>query len=576
MLILGYNCHVFDSAACIFRNGKIVAAVQEERLSRQKGTGAFPKQSISYCLKAARAEIDDLDHVAYYWDPFHGFYKRLNQIAWSLPQSLNFWNSHADKWLAMTMAQREITKNFPGTSKQTRFQFHNVRHHVAHAASAFYPSPYDEAAILIMDGSGEIESTTLAMGEDKRIEILESANFPNSLGYVYVALTDYLGFKPDSDEYKVMGLSSLGRNSEAYDKFKQIIQLRPKGLYQVDLNYFNFHKGIRNPWVSKKFIGVFGPQRKTQESISPLHMNIAWALQKRFEDVVKHSTDYLYQRTGKKKLVLGGGCALNCVVNGKLVASSPFKNIWVNPAPNDSGTGLGAALWIQGQLTGRRPEYRLENAYLGPEYSLRKIKADLQKFRLPIRQIETRTLVREIALRLSRGEIVGWYQGRSEFGPRALGNRSILADPRRADIKDKINRLIKHRENFRPFAPAVLAESAHHYFENSRSMPFMTFVLKVKKAKEKVIPAVVHSDSTARVQTVDKNSNPRFYNLIQEFQKVTGVPVLLNTSFNDQGEPIVDSPVDAIRSFAATNLDVLVMGNYLVYKEDLSCAAFLE
>lgn len=570
MLILGFNCYVFDSAACILRDGKLIAAAQEERFCRRKGTGEFPKNAIQFCLDEAGVTIDDLDHVGFYWQPYHGFHKRIAQLISVIPYSLNFWGSHYSKWTSLVRAEGELRKQFPSARlSKSRFEFHRVRHHLAHAAGSFFVSPYEKAAIMVFDGSGEIHSTSLLMGEGNRIQTLKSVQFPHSMGYVYVALTHYLGFKPDSDEYKVMALASMGEESQFYETFKKIVRLESEGRFSLDLRYFNFHKGIRDPWVSKRFIREFGPLRIPNSSIETRQQNIAWALQRRLEDVVLHSADYLYRETQAEALVLSGGCMLNSVMNERLYNDSKFTNVWTVPAPNDAGTSIGAAMWVHNCIHNRPRNSIFDSAYLGPQFSESEIENILEIHRLPIQKLDQETLLQQTAKDLAEGKVIGWFQGRAEFGPRALGNRSILADPRSEEMKGILNAKIKHRESFRPFAPAILEHRAKDYFVKARRLPFMLFVLPVRTEKRLEIPAVIHEDGTARVQTVTAEDNPLFYGLIEEFSRLTGVPALLNTSFNDAGEPIVNSPEDAIKSFQRTNLDLLVLGSYLIYREDL-------
>jgi len=565
VLILGFNCYVFDSAACILRDGVLVAAAQEERFVRRKGTGEFPEQAIRYCLEAAGATMEDIDHVAFYWEPFHGLHHRLGHLISSLPGSLRFWSSHSGIWWSLVTAERELRRRIPTRDgRRAPFRFHSVRHHMAHAASTFLVSPFERAAILIMDGSGEISSTSLALGDGDRIQMLNDVRFPHSMGYVYVSLTQYLGFKPDSDEYKVMALASMGQRSDYYRRFCEIIALHERGAFRVDTRYFNYAQGGRDPWVSDRFIAELGPMRRRDGPLGDRHRNIAWALQKRLEDVALHAARYLHQQTGADALVVAGGCGLNSVLNEKLLRDGPFDAVWLQPAPNDAGTSVGAAYHVYVDELGHHREEVMESAYLGPEFSDEECAQALADAGLKAQKLDADALVEHVAATLADGKIVGWFQGRAEFGPRALGNRSILADPRRHDMRDTINAKIKHREAFRPFAPAVLEERADEFFEGARTLSFMSFVLTVRPEKRDLIPAVVHIDGTARAQTVTRRSNPRFRALIEAFDRLTTVPMLLNTSFNDAGEPIVNSPADAVRTFLATNLDTLVLGSHVV------------
>jgi carbamoyltransferase len=570
MLILAYNGYVFDSAACLVRDGELLSAVQEERFVRRKFTGEFPEQSIRYCLEQAGATLADVDHVAFYWEPFHQLHRRLGQIASTLPASLRYWSSHSGKWWSMLRTESELVRRIAPPGARLRHRFHFVRHHLAHAASAFFVSPWERAAILTLDGAGEMSSGVLASGEDRRIEILREVRYPHSMGYVYVSLTHYLGFTPDSDEYKVMALASYGGPSRYYDLFREIITLRPDGGFSVDSRYFAYQTGRRDPWVSDRFVEEFGPLRKRGEPVAERHQAIAWALQRRLEDVALHAARTLHATTKARHLCLAGGVALNSVMNQRLRAEGPFEDVFVPPAPNDAGTPIGAAYYVRHQVLGEPRSYVFRSPYLGPEHSDEACAAALREAGLESELLDEESLAARVAALLAEGRIVGWYQGRMEIGPRALGNRSILADPRRADMQDIVNERIKHREPFRPFAPAVLEEAAGEFFLDARPLPYMIFVLPVRAEKRDVIPAVVHVDGTARVQTVSRELNPRFHRLIAAFGARTGVPVLLNTSFNDNGEPIVESPAAAVRSFRSTNLDHLVLGRRLVTRAGVS------
>jgi carbamoyltransferase len=439
-----------------------------------------------------------------------------------------------------------------------------VKHHLCHAASAFLISPYDQAATLTVDGSGEIASTTLGVGQGSRIRIFKEIHFPHSLGYLYVALTHYLGFTPDSDEYKVMALASFGE-PRYYEAFKKIIRLKPGGGYEFDLSYFNYQRGIRMPWVSEKFVRAFGPRRRRGAELTRHHYDIAWALQKRLEDAVLHLAGHLHDRTGLRNLCFAGGTALNCRLNQALLRESPFENVFVQPAANDAGTGIGSAFYIWHGL-GRPRDFVLEDMYLGPGYSRTQCRMALDDANLSAEELAEDQLIERTADLLEKGKVVAWFQGRMEMGPRALGNRSILADPRRAEMKDVINSKVKHRESFRPFAPAVLEEAAAEYFQGAIASPYMLFVFPVRPEKIDVIPAVAHVDGTARIQTVTRGANPRFFELLKAFERKTGVPVLLNTSFNVMGEPIVCTPQEAITCYRSTQIDALVLNDFLLVK----------
>lgn len=574
MYILGFCAYVFDSSACLIKDGQIIAACQEERFTRQKNTGDFPKNAIAFCLEEAGITMAQVDHVTFYWQPFVGLVDRVLQIIKGIPHTLNFWDSHSDKWLSMVRAQQELKNNFPGPYN---FQFHNIRHHDAHAASVFYVSPFKKANLMVIDGSGEIECTSLGTAENLTIDLKQKLKFPHSLGYLYVAITHYLGFKPDSDEYKVMAMASMGQSDQYYDLFKDIIKLTDNGLYKFDLSYFMFQKGIRNPWVSKKFIEKFGALRPRPNNSpvnkAPLeqrHYDIAYGLQKRLEDVVIHMATHLHQKHPNDTLLLSGGVALNCVMNELLLQQTPYKNVWTISAPHDAGTSLGAAYYCYHHILGKERHFVYQSSAWGPEFSDHEIEKVLQSFKdkITYTKLSQEELLEKASHCLTKGEIIGWFQGRTEFGPRALGQRSILADPRTSAMKDKINSKIKHRESFRPFAPAILKEKAHDYFDiaKERELPFMSHVVMAKKEKQADMAATVHFDGTSRVQTVSREVNPLFYGLIKSFKEKTSVPLVLNTSFNDNGEPIVNTPRDALNSFERTNLDALFIGHYYVLK----------
>lgn len=564
MVVLGISSFVFDSSASLIIDGKLVAAAQEERFTRIKNTGDFPKNAIKYCLSSQGLTIEDVDHVAFYWQPYKGLVKRALQIISTLPESLKFWGSHSGKWSSMKNCESILKGNFPGNHK---FIFHNISHHISHAASGFFVSEFETSNILVMDGAGEIASTSLCVGKGSDINIIKSIDFPHSLGYLYVSLTHYLGFKPDNDEYKVMALASMGKASKYYEFFKEIVILDDDGGYHFDLSYMSYHKGNRDPWVSKKFIQKFGQIRTKDQPLTERQQDIAWALQKRLEDVALHLVKHLYKTNPSKNLIITGGCGLNCIMNEVITKCGLYENVWVNSVPHDAGTSMGAAFWVYNHILKNPRTFVFESALWGPEFSNGDIELELKRANLEYVKLGDEDLIQEVCHLLREKNIIGWFQGRTEFGPRALGNRSIIADPTHLDMKDIINNKIKHREPFRPFAPAIIEECVGDFFEEKRKLPFMTFILKVKEDIAKKIPAVVHFDNTARVQTVSERVNPRFHKLIKKFGELSKIPILLNTSFNDNGEPIVNSPVDAISSFKRTNLDYMAIGNYLVKKE---------
>jgi carbamoyltransferase len=558
--ILGFNCYAFNAAACVVRDGELVAAAQEERFNRVKTYGSFPTAAIGYCLEAAGLRPEDLDHVAFHWRPWLDFHRRVAMTLRHIANLRDIVGAHASKWRDLLLAEHTLRRAFPGCA---RAPFTRVAHHLSHAASAFLLSPFDRAAIMVLDGTGEMAATTLAEGRGRDITALQQTYYPHSLGYLFVAFTHYLGFHPESDEYKLMSLASYGRDA-CYDEFKRIIRLKPHGQYEVDLDYFNYQRGVRSPWVSQRMIDAFGPCRAKGEPLLPRHEDVAWALQRRLEDVALHLAAHLHRRTGLRALCVAGGVGLNSVMNQRLLHDSPFDEVFVQPAAFDAGCSVGAAFYVYNTIQRRPRAPALRHVSLGPAFPDAACRAAAERAGLACRRLTEEELLDWTAAAIDRGLVVGWFQGRMEFGPRALGHRSILADARRAETRDVLNAKVKHRESFRPFAPAVLEEEAATYFECDRPSPFMTFVVRVRPEKATVIPAVTHVDGTARLQTVNATDNPRLWRLLRRFGERTGVPVVVNTSFNVMGEPIVCSPDDAVACFRSTAIDALVLGDYVV------------
>lgn len=561
MNILGIAAYPLNSAACILRDGNIVAAIEEERLSRVKNDGSFPYLAIKECLKIAKISLKDLDSVGFFMDPkellFKRFIYRSGKIIESPYHSMGY--MLYDVYTTLNFIH-ELKALIKGTKAKLKF----VNHHISHAASSFFASPYEEAAILTMDYQGETISTWLGMGREREISNFHKVHFPHSLGTLYAALTYHLGFKVGEDEYKVMGLASFGK-PKFKEVFEKIVILEPNGSFRINLEYFNYQVfGRFRGYLSEKLISQIGKRRNPDEPIEERHADIAASLQYVLEKVVLHLADFLHEKSGSDNLCLAGGVALNCTMNGRLIKDSKFKHIFLQPSSHDAGGSLGSALYIYNQINKQKRLPEVESAYLGPEFSLEEIEKELIGNKINFKKAEN--IAKTTAELLSMGKIVGWFQGKMEFGPRALGNRSILADPTFSDMKDKINQCIKFREEFRPFAPSVLEEKASEYFDIDQKSPFMQFVVKVHDEKKQVIPAVTHVDGTARVQTVSRKTNGLYYSLIEEFQKIKGVPVILNTSFNIRGEPIVCSPKDALRCFYSCGLDYLVMGKYLISK----------
>lgn len=565
MYILGLNCFGHDASAALIKDGKLIAMAEEERFNREKHTYAFAKNAIAYCLKEAGIPLSDIEKVIFYYNPLLSMTKRLPHILLNLPGSLAmFSGKRMFQGKSILSIGEHLRKGFPGMERYPKIKF--ITHHLAHAASAFYCSPFKESAILSMDGTGEWTTTWMGYGSGNKIHKIKEICWPHSLGMWYGAITEYLGFKIMSGEGKVMGLASYGKPS-CYEKLKKTIILLPDGGFKIDTSYFDYHiKWLGGNYVSDKFIKEFGPGREKEGRIEPKHEDIAHSLQLLFEEALLHIAKHIKKASGMDNLVIGGGVGLNCVGNGKLIKEGLFKDIFVQAAPGESGTSIGSALYYYYHLLNNKRDniYALENPYFGPAFTNEECKSAIDKFGLKSRLSDN--ICRDAAKLLSEHKIVGWLQGRMEFGPRALGNRSILADPRIDEMKDILNNKVKHREPFRPFAPTVLLEECGDYFDFAYPSPFMSFVYNVLEDKKAAVPAITHVDGTARVQTIRKKDNPRYYELISEFKKITGVPIVLNTSFNVRGEPIVCAPEDAIKCFMNTEMDYLALGDYLVEK----------
>lgn len=567
MYILGIAGQGHDAGVALIKDGTLLAAVEEERFARIKhigidAAGGLPYKSIAYCLQTAGINAAQIDHVAYFYIPRLEFTRflafRAKRFLKDPVAALYYGFGQVVRFRSAMKTIRLIKQEFP------QAQSHQIYHHLAHAASAFFLSPFDKAALLVIDGFGELTATSLGCGEGTRIRLLREDYFPHSLGLLYGLVTDYLGFESNSDEYKVMGLASYGKPS-FQKQFADLVTLHKEGVYKLNIDYFN--PGFRGPnYLGTKFYHTFGPARRKGETIGDHHADIAASLQQRLEETVFHVANHLYQVTGLENLCFAGGVALNCSMNGKLKDRTPFQRIFIQPAANDPGTAIGAASYVQHHLLGHARNGAMTHAYYGPAYSDEEIKKALDLAKQQYRRLEEAELLGYTAGLLADGKIVGWFQGRMEWGPRALGNRSILADPTRPDMKDVINYYVKHREEFRPFAPSVIEERAQDYFALGDMSPFMLFACAVKEEARARLPAVTHVNGTARVQTVARDTNPRFYQLLVEFEKLRGVPVLLNTSFNIMGEPIVCTPRDALRCFAACGMDALVIGNFVLEK----------
>ncbi len=576
MNILGINAYHPNASAAIVQNGQLVAAVEEERFNRVKYAAGFPAQAIRHCLAEAGLEIQNIEYIVVPRNPWARLWKKL-KFAMRLPR---FAADRAKVMARFAGVHYQLAESLGVAPERVRAQFHRIEHHQAHLASAFFVSPFDQAALLSVDGLGDFASAMWGVGQGAGMTVKGDVAFPDSLGIYYTAITQYLGFWKFGDEYKVMGLGSYGQPS-FLDQFRRIVRPAPGVNFRLGLEFFRHHiDGAELTWNSSDkspVIGrlysdaleqLLGPARKAEESIEDRHQNIAASQQAVLEEVLFAMLNELHRRTGMKNLCLAGGVAFNCVANGKIFRQTPFERVWVQPAAGDAGLAIGAAFHLYHQILGRRRQFMMDHAYWGPGYLEAHLREAIRQTGLPekgfrIRQFDQQGLVEETATQLAAGGIVGWFQGRMEWGPRALGNRSILADPRRADMKDILNRRIKHREPFRPFAPSILEEAVSEYFDAPGLSPFMQMAFPVKPEKRNEIPAPTHVDGTGRLQTVSRDANPRFWALLREFGRQTGVPVLLNTSFNES-EPIVCSPQEAIDCFLRTQMDALVLGDYLI------------
>ena len=554
--ILGIACHYHDSAACLMREGRLAASAQEERFNRRKNTADFPLQALNSCLQAGGLTVFDLDAAVFYEKPYLKFARVLISHLRAFPRSFGSFRRTMPAWLGDRLALPLALERETGFSGKTLF----IKHHLAHAGAAFLVSPFEEAAILTGDAVGEWATMTRGRGRGAGIRLTKEIRFPDSLGLLYTAVTTFLGFAAHEGEGTVMGLAGLGR-PVLLDKFKSFVAQRPDGSFAMDQSYFDFYSEDR--MYSRRFAALFGPPREPGAALEERHCDLAASLQAFTEEAVIRIARDLHAETKTPNLCLAGGLFLNCVMNQKILEATDFKNLFVQPAAGDAGGALGACAYVSHSLLGLPREGRMAPS-LGPEFPPSRAKRVLANAGLAFRDLPDEELYRFVAEKLASGRVVGWCQGRMELGPRALGNRSILGDPRNPAMKDIINEKVKHREPFRPFAPAVLEENASEYFELSQPSPFMLLAPPVRPEKKAVIPAVTHVDGTARVQTVGRAANPRFWSLIQAFGRLTGLPMVINTSFNLRGEPIVCSPEDAVSTFQRSRMDCLVLGNLVV------------
>ncbi|MFT0714901.1 carbamoyltransferase [Flagellimonas lutimaris] len=568
MVILGLNYFFHDSSACVVENGQLRSAIEEERLNRDKHTREFPKLSTKRCLKDANLSFDDVDYIAVSIKPKHNWANKVIYVFTYLlgllksKNLLRFVGHHVGHTYLM---QRNFwawyNENWGKSDKKPKVYF--IEHHLTHVAGSFFVSPYKSAALLGIDGAGEWATTWIGHGDGNKITKISENFFPHSLGSFYEAVTQFCGFKPNYDEGKTMGLAPMGNPETYLEEVNKIISVDSKGRFKLDLSYFNFQY-LAFKRYSDKFEEIFGQARKPDEKFTQRHQDIAAAFQRVLEDKVLEICDILYEKTKEDYLVIAGGVSLNSVMNGRIVRESKFKDVYVMPAAGDNGTALGAAYYLYNGILEKPRDFVHDNPYIGTFYNNDQIKAVLDGAKLKYEYVED--ICDHAAGLLQKGKIIGWFQDRMEVGPRALGSRSILANPAFPDMKDKINAEVKFREAYRPFAPSAIIEAKDDFFDLEVEAPFMLKVCNVLKDKQSVIPAVTHVDGSARLQTVRKELHPRYYEVIEKLGNKTGVPVVLNTSFNIQGEPVVESPKDAIRCFWSTGLDALVIGNYVLTK----------
>ncbi|MBP7836436.1 MAG: carbamoyltransferase [Candidatus Omnitrophica bacterium] len=557
MNILGISCFCHDSAACLLRDGKIIAAASEERFNRQKNSSVFPTQAINFCLQKADLTVYDIDYLGFHEKPFLKFSRSILAHLKAYPFSFKNFMDTLPYWLKDRLITPLVFKQELGYAGKVLF----IKHHLAHAASSFLVSPFEEAVILTADSVGEWATTTYGTGRGNNIEILKEIRFPDSLGLLYTAVTTYLGFETLEGEGKVMGLASYGKPGYL-DKFKQVINIHPDASFSLDQRFFGFNRGSR--MYNASFVKLFGRARKAGEGLKERHYDIAASLQKITEDILIGIARRIHQELKLDKLCLAGGLFLNCVANNRILEETPFRELFIQPAAGDGGGALGVTSYIYNSMLKNRRNYIMTDAYLGPDFFPENIRRFLLSRRVEFKELGATELSRYIAAGIAGEKIIGWFQGRMEFGPRALGNRSILADPRNPKMNDLLNSKVKHREPFRPYAPAVLEERAGDFFQAKQFSPFMLLAAKVRLDKKSLIPAVTHVDGSARVQIVKKETSPKFWLLIKEFENLTGVPVLINTSFNLRGQPIVCTPEDALNAFQDSRMDCLVLENFVI------------
>ena len=562
MYVLGISCYYHDAGAALVGDGQLIAAAEEERFNRQKHYSDFPIQAIQYCLREAGITIDEVDYIAFYEKPLVKFQRILETALARWPLTYWTWVRAMPVWLTSKLNIGRTIQKELGTDKD----IHYCQHHLAHAASAFLVSPFEEAAVITADGVGEWTTTGWGVGRGTEIEIWKEIRFPHSVGLLFSAITAYLGFRVNDAEWKVMGLAPYGRPTYV-DKFREVVDVRDDGSFRLNMKYFA-HTHSTKYMFNRNWERLFGrPRRPKETALDEFHEDIAHSGQKIVEEIMVKMATHVHKVTGMDNVCIAGGVGLNCVANWRILQESGFKNIFIQPAAGDSGGALGTAFYLYNSVLKRPRQFQMKTAYWGPSYSDDEIKRTLEKNGLRFKHFaREEDLLSQTADLINDGNVVGWFQGRLEFGPRALGSRSLLADARNPKMKEIINAKVKFREPFRPFAPSVLKERAHEYFEMPPGMdaPFMLLVPSVRADKRAIVPAITHKDGTGRVQTVTEEDNGRYYRLIKTFGDKTGTPLVLNTSFNVRGEPIVCSPQDAINTFLNTGIDVLVMSDFVV------------
>jgi carbamoyltransferase len=578
MIILGLNAYHGDSSACLVVDGRLVCAIEEERIVRKKHWAGMPIKSIKWCLKSANVDARQIDYIAIGRNLYAHLDRKILKLLTKKP-SFSFIKSRLENASKIKKVKEIIAHELGVNVNSLKAKVKNIEHHKAHLASSFFVSPFEKAVCISVDGFGDYVSTMRGFGSDNKIAVSDSVHYPHSLGVFYTALTQFLGFPDYGDEYKIMGLSAMGR--PAYMKeMRKIVKLGKKGFFKLDMNYFLHHsEGIEMTWndgvpsiakiYSDKLIDLLGKPRKPKEDITQQHKDIAASVQAMYEEAFFHLLNHSYEMYKNENLCLSGGSIQNSLANGKILENTKFKYIYIPPAAYDAGTAVGAAFWVWNHILGNKREYIMDKPYMGPEYSNDGIEFLLKAQGLEYEKLSNAELYKKVAAFIADKKVIGWFQGKTEWGPRALGNRSILADPRTAEIKDILNERVKKRENFRPFAPSFLEEDVAEWFEESYPVPFMEKVYKIKEDKRSLIPAVTHLDGTGRLQSVSKKMSPKYYALIKAFKDITGVPAVLNTSFNEN-EPIVNKPEEAIACFKRTKMDILVLNNYVVHAKTTS------